>query len=324
MVDDDAIISSFVLKITTSIDDLLWLSPFLSLSTAVISASSNNSSRSSSGGLSRSRSRSKIKYSAVYFCICICVTMISYVFGTSLLSLANKLTSGEDNDNNDGYHYWNVERILSIFSFLVLLIFARKDYIEWKGGEEENNNNGNGTTATSASASFRISTNSFDDYNNDRNDGRTTYDIEDSNNHENDNNDNEDINNNAENNATNVNEIRNEIDDDDASKSEIRRFIIVCIMGTFDDMIVFSAFVAGSSSSSSSSSNSTSTVDTKKTTNINNFIELFLGTTFAALIIILLAWGCSEIYCFQQFITKIPMWLLMTGIAFYILIMGLL
>ena len=94
-------------------------------------------------------------------------------------------------------------------------------------------------------------------------------------------------------------------------------------MGTFDDMIVFSAFVAGSTSSSSSS-NSTSTADTKKTTNNSNFIELFLGTTFAALIIILLAWGCSEIYCFQQFITKIPMWLLMTGIAFYILIMGLL
>jgi hypothetical protein len=306
--------------------------------------------------------------------------MISYLFGTSLLSLANKLTSGEDDNNADvGYHYWNVERILSIFSFLVLLIFARKDYIEWKGGEEENNN-GNGTTATSASASFRIveegveeiemknliisssssssssqhhhphqqqirsrsirsswqsitsnqCTNSFDDYNNDRNDGRTTSDIEDSNNKENDNNDNEDISNNAENNATNVDEIcRNEIDDD-ASKSEIRRFIIVCIMGTFDDMIVFSAFVAGSTSSSSSSSSSsnsssstTTTADTTKNNN-NDFIELFLGTTVAALLIILLSWGCSEIYCFQQFITKIPMWLLMTGIAFYILIMGLL
>ena len=109
-----AITSAFLLKLTTSLDDLLWLSPFLSLSPSF---------------------HSKFKHSVVYFFVCVVVTMLAFVFGTSLLALT------EQGGKDDREGYWNPERLLSVVSASVLFYIARNDYKEWK---EENESRGGG------------------------------------------------------------------------------------------------------------------------------------------------------------------------------------
>lgn len=97
----------------------------------------------------------------------------------------------------------------------------------------------------------------------------------------------------------------------EASKS-LRQFVTVCVMGTLDDMIVFSAFVA-----------SGATNTTRGASMGENYLALFIGTTFAALLIVTISWYFSEIECFKRMIKKIPMWALLASIAVYILVMGM-
>lgn len=283
-----AITSAFLLKLTTSLDDLLWLSPFLSLSPSV---------------------PNKLKHSVVYFFICLFVTMVAFVFGTSLLALTSSGSEG-----NTGY--WNPERFLSIFSATVLFCIARNDYVEWK--EEKNGHkvkdelqsplskraialagstdrttielpkaDSNKTNLRSRPVASRQSSRDFD------NDPELANGCDDDSDSDSDD-----------------EEIRAKIED--ASKS-LRRFVTVCVMGTLDDMIVFSAFVASGAGSSSTSG----------TGMIDNYLALFIGTTFAAFLIVSISWFFSEIECFKRMVKKIPMWGLLTGIAVYILFMGL-
>jgi len=284
------ITSAFLLKLTTSLDDLLWLSPFLSLSPSV---------------------QNKLKHSVVYFIICVVVTMVAFIFGTSLLAL---MGHGEGKAG-----YWNPERLLSVFSASVLFYIARNDYNEWweenyttghpepahkckheqessrviAMGEMElstpKSNNKNQKLRSRPVAS-RQNSREFDDpeaYNNNNDD--SDIDIDDDSDDE---------------------EIRAKIEE--ASKS-LRRFVTVCVMGTLDDMIVFSAFVAGGAGAKGSEGESMK----------DSYLALFIGTTFAALLIVTISWFFSEIECFKRIVKKIPMWALLTGIAVYILAMGL-
>ena len=273
------ITSAFLLKLTTSLDDLLWLSPFLSLSPSV---------------------QNKLKHSVVYFIICVVVTMVAFIFGTTLLVL---MGHGEGKGG-----YWNPERLLSVFSASVLFYIARNDYNEWweenyttghpehkcKHEEESSRvvtmgemelstlkSNNKHQKLRSRPVASRQNSREFDDpeaYNN------------------NDDSDDE--------------EIRAKIDE--ASKS-LRRFVTVCVMGTLDDMIVFSAFVAGGAGAKGSEGEAMK----------DSYLALFIGTTFAALLIVTISWFFSEIDCFKRIVKKIPMWALLTGIAVYILVMGL-
>ena len=278
------IASAFLLKLTTSLDDLLWLSPFLSLSPSV---------------------QNKLKHSVVYFLICVVVTMIAFFFGTRLLALSG-------NGDEDHKRYWNPERLLSIFSASVLFYIAKNDYDEWweqtytvkdlrektpracnnsraiAMGEttlELSNNKSSQRNLRSRPIASRQSSRNFDDpedFNHEgKNDGGSDSDDE---------------------------EIRTKVEE--ASKS-LRRFVTVCVMGTLDDMIVFSAFVAGGANATEGGSIK------------DNYFALFIGTTFAALLIVTISWFFSEIECFKRIVKKIPMWALLMGIGVYILIMGL-
>mmetsp|Transcript_7005 Transcript_7005/g.17119 ORF Transcript_7005/g.17119 Transcript_7005/m.17119 type:complete len:307 (+) Transcript_7005:214-1134(+) len=295
-----AITSAFLLKLTTSLDDLLWLSPFLSLSPSV---------------------QNKLKHSVVYFIICVVVTMIAFVFGTSLLALTSR-TGGDD---AEGGGYWNPERFLSVFSASVLFYIARNDYVEWKEENHEEKKkkeegargdeagpssrtiaDGNHASETTMEMPSRRSSESKQlrarrkgaSKPGDTEAGEcsgSSFDDEDSGDKDSDD-----------------EEVRAKIKE--ASKS-LRRFITVCVMGTLDDMIVFSAFVAGGAGSNVRDASA----DGMK----HSYLALFIGTTFAALLIVTVSWFFSEIECFKRLVKKIPMWALLTGIAVYILFMGL-
>ncbi len=291
------ITSAFLLKLTTSLDDLLWLSPFLSLSPSV---------------------QNKLKHSVVYFIICVVVTMLAFIFGTSLLALM---------ESSEGSHrYWNPERCLSVFSASVLFYIARNDYNEWW---EENyvelkhsKHNKEGPSRTVAMGEIEPKTiSSTNNSNNNSNNNkasqqqlrsRPTASRQSSREYEDPescsvyscNSDSDD--------DSDDDEIRAKIEE--ASKS-LRRFVTVCVMGTLDDMIVFSAFVAGGAGATKSAEGQSMK---------DNYLALFIGTTFAALLIVTISWFFSEIECFKRMVKKIPMWALLSGIAVYILVMGLL
>ena len=298
------ITSAFLLKLTTSLDDLLWLSPFLSLSPSV---------------------QNKLKHSVVYFVICVVVTMLAFIFGTTLLAL----TSG----GGHGEGYWNPERFLSIFSASVLFYIARNDYTEWK----EENSKGHekrvsssraielgGTNATtveltstsnkskhqlrSRPTTRRQTSREFDDPELNPSNSATMDDYSSSNN-------NTDFESFGSDDDSDDEEIRTKVEE--ASKS-LRRFVTVCVMGTLDDMIVFSAFVAGGAGSGVGNVENTTLAG-----RMGNYLALFIGTTFAASLIVTISWFFSEIEWFKRLVKKIPMWALLTGIAVYILFMGL-
>lgn len=277
------ITSAFLLKLTTSLDDLLWLSPFLSLSPSV---------------------QNKFKHSVVYFIICVVVTMLAFIFGTSLLAL---MGGGESSG------YWNPERFLSLFSASVLFYMAKKEYDEWweerytnlKDKEDKHSHTreiemGETTTlelpATKPKSPGKLRSRQAA--------VRQSSNVEDPEDHRslisNDNDSDDD---------SDEEEIRAKIEE--ASKS-LKQFVTVCVMGTLDDMIVFSAFVA------SGATNTTSGASMGE-----NYLALFIGTTFAALLIVTISWYFSEIECFKRMIKKIPMWALLASIAVYILLMGM-
>uniref|UniRef100_A0A7S4AIB4 Uncharacterized protein n=1 Tax=Pseudo-nitzschia australis TaxID=44445 RepID=A0A7S4AIB4_9STRA len=313
-----AITSAFLLKLTTSLDDLLWLSPFLSLSPTF---------------------RSKLKHSVVYFVICVFVTMLAFVFGTTLLSLTSR-------GGANSHGYWNPERCLSVFSASVLCYIARNDFLEWKeenyqksnndeleGLLETNKENGhtaietkdigqkiNDTKLRSRSNASRSKSSLEHSFDLERGGLSTSFSDDGS--------DDED---------SDDEEIRAKIEE--ASKS-LRRFVTVCIMGTLDDMIVFSAFVAGGGGGGgvgggvgvgggSVPGHNVNEHDAHggmelRTITTHSNLALFIGTTFAALFIVTVSWFFSEIECFKRMVKKIPMWALLLGIAVYILAMGLL
>lgn len=308
------ITSAFLLKLTTSLDDLLWLSPFLSLSPSV---------------------HNKLKHSVVYFFICVVVTMLAFVFGTTLHALMSS-SEGEDGSHPTGY--WNPERLLPIFSASVLFYIARNDYKEWK---EENYKSGKDDTTTNPSRTIALGggttmemskvvrtssnnsksqrhqqirsrpnasrQNSFRNLNELESDmsGDDCNNYNSGSNYGDDSGDSDD--------DSDDDEIRTKIEE---ARKSLRRFVTVCVMGTLDDMIVFSAFVAGGAGAGTEGGNNANG-------KMAEYLALFIGTTFAALLIVTVSWFFSEIECFKRVVKKIPMWALLTGIAVYILAMGL-
>jgi len=275
----EAITSAFLLKLTTSLDDLLWLSPFLSLSPSV---------------------KNKFTHSIVYFIVCIFVTIVAFIFGTTLLTL---MSHGDEVIPG----YWNPERFLSILSSSVLLYIARNEYLEWL---EDNGDSQEGTERevllpttietgglciddTSSSPKRR---HSDPDADNSISTMPESQSLTEPGMNNDDSVDSEDE------------QIRAKIEE--ASKS-LKRFIAVCVMGTLDDMIVFSAFVAGGGIYSIQGIGQC-------------YTALFVGTTCAALLIVTISWFFSEIECFKRAVRSIPVWGLLTGVGVYILVMGLL
>ena len=311
------ITSAFLLKLTTSLDDLLWLSPFLSLSPSV---------------------HNKLKHSVVYFFICVVVTMLAFIFGTTLLAL---MSSGEGEDGSHPTGYWNPERLLSVFSASVLFYIARNDYKEWKEENYKTSKSGKDDTTTTKSSrtialgggtTMEMSKVARNSSNNSKSKQRhpqirSRPNASRQNFFRNLNELESDMSGDDCNNNYNCNSGGSDSDDDsddeeirtkieEASKS-LRRFVTVCVMGTLDDMIVFSAFVAGGAGAGAGTENGANKG------RMAEYLALFIGTTFAALLIVTVSWFFSEIECFKRVVKKIPMWGLLTGIAVYILAMGL-
>ena len=100
------------LKLTTSVDDLIWFSPFLALC-------KDNAER--------------VKCCIIYSFVCLIVTFgavaIAYLADVGFTAILN--SSGSDND------YWDSARILSIIAAVAIGAYAAKEYREWI--EEEDN-----------------------------------------------------------------------------------------------------------------------------------------------------------------------------------------
>jgi len=293
--------------------------------------------------------------------------MLAFIFGTSLVALTSSSSSNGSGSNNNSY--WRPERFLSIISASVLFYVARNDFLEWKEENyQHNDQTKNAERRSSVEILYPKKKEKKQDeenknyiYSNSNNNSRSIELKDFTNNNtttpqpqqqlrsrsyasrqssrdleaagESDEKDDESDN-------TNNNGDGDDDDDDDddeeirakveeASKS-LRRFVTVCVMGTLDDMIVFSAFVAGGGGGGSKG-NGTGLDGTDETVDVdgdelefrhNNF-ALFIGTTLAALLIVAISWFFSEIECFKRIVKKIPMWALLTGIAIYILVMGL-
>ena len=95
-----ACVFSFLTKLTTSLDDLLWLSPFLA----------------------RASSAEQRAYTAIYCLTCYAVTLTAW--GISCLA-KNAMEDSLDGGWLDG------ERLLAIVAFLGLSFLAFRDYREW-------------------------------------------------------------------------------------------------------------------------------------------------------------------------------------------------
>lgn len=83
---------------------------------------------------------------------------------------------------------------------------------------------------------------------------------------------------------------------------------MVTIMGTLDDMLVFTALVSGAGNGSS-----------KEIT----ALPLLIGATAAAVCILSLAFQLSRIPWFRRCMKRVPMWALLGGIAVYVLVIGM-
>jgi len=107
-------IAAFILKLTTSMDDLIWFSPFLTLS------------KTTAG---------KYKCGAIYLFISMYVTVAAY-------AIAQGSEYGLDAilrhfiEDYDGTGYWDSSRILSVIASLFIGSFAVREYIEWREDED--------------------------------------------------------------------------------------------------------------------------------------------------------------------------------------------
>jgi len=107
--------AAFLLKLTTSIDDLVWFSPFLTFCKT---------------------DGEKFKCGAIYLIVCMYCTIAAYGIAKGseygLDTVLHNFIPGYD-----GSGYWNSSRILSCASSLFIGGFALKEYAEWS--EDENN-----------------------------------------------------------------------------------------------------------------------------------------------------------------------------------------
>lgn len=115
----------FVLKLTTSVDDIVWLSPFLALAGAENEGSA--------------ASPSKVQCALVYAAVCLLVTFealaIDLAAGYGFATLFGALGYGGGGGMGGGDSYWNAVRVMYIIASLCIVMFAVREYRE--GSEED-------------------------------------------------------------------------------------------------------------------------------------------------------------------------------------------
>eukprot|EP00563_Minutocellus_polymorphus_P020607 CAMPEP_0197726918 /NCGR_PEP_ID=MMETSP1434-20131217/17688_1 /TAXON_ID=265543 /ORGANISM="Minutocellus polymorphus, Strain CCMP3303" /LENGTH=360 /DNA_ID=CAMNT_0043312973 /DNA_START=115 /DNA_END=1197 /DNA_ORIENTATION=+ len=126
----------FVLKLTTSVDDILWLSPFLAMSDGDMAY--------------------RFHCGLLYAAICLLVTMEALIIKVAanygFEALLQAFTPGHDGDDSKGgnededepYMYWTAPRLLCILASICIAAFALN---EWKVGREDENDGENDDNA---------------------------------------------------------------------------------------------------------------------------------------------------------------------------------
>jgi len=329
----------FVLKLTTSMDDILWLSPFLAMKDGDTTY--------------------RFHCGLIYAAVCLLVTMealiikvaASYGFDALIHALAPRQdghdSSGDNNEDEDEAPYWTAPRLLCILASTFIAAFALKEWKEWR---EDNDDTGERksvveskpsedgevpTVQTTQLSDSRRSSNSSDgDYKTfPRNAVQRLDDDEEAQQVH------EDRQEGQQEEGTSMNhlpthvqarqgseyeslpsldtderdlsneegkvDVRNESErkEEATEKHTLGTLLVVAFFGTLDDLALFSAVLMGRSIQYSS---------------------LLCGSMLAAAFVVLISWGVSMVTPFKMAIKRIPLWALLLAISLYILLDGLL
>lgn len=332
----------FVLKLTTSVDDVLWLSPFLAMADGDVTY--------------------KLHCGLLYTAVCILVTMeallikvsANYGFEALLQALAPKKEDGSDstdNDENESELYWTASRLLCILASICIAGFALKEWRDWRDEKDLDDNSCSDKIIASKSSedeegpTIQTSQQSYSRRSSNSSDGEYESLVAAARKSESASDDDEE--------AQQLHEqdegiptktlpshvqIREEseyeslpsVDTDfsgeeksalhnekeqtdekgkvseetpDKQKHTLWTLLAVAFFGTLDDLALFSAVLMGRSI---------------------QYPSLLCGSILAAAFIVLVSWGVSMIKQFEQAIHRIPLWALLFGISLYILLDGLL
>ena len=318
----------FVLKLTTSMDDILWLSPFLAMKDG--------------------DTMYRVHCGLIYAAMCLLVTMealiikvaASYGFEALIHALAPRQgghdSSGDNNEDEDEAPYWTAPRLLCIVASICIASFALK---EWKEGREDNDDTGERkdvvvsrpseddevpTVQTTQLSDSRRSSNSSDrDYKTFARNAVQRLDDEEAQQVHEDRHEYQEE-------GTSLNHLPSHVQiqqgseyeslpsldtderdlsneggevDKAAEKHTLGTLLVVAFFGTLDDLALFSAVLMGRSIQYSS---------------------LVCGSLCAAAFVVLISWGVSMVKPFKMAIQRIPLWALLLAISLYILLDGLL
>lgn len=97
------ILLAVLAKLTTSVDDLIWLIPFVSSTNPSISK--------------------RIHMGGVYICVCCSITLFAIIISQVGINMLNYFIKGNG--------YWNSDRVLSVLAGTFLFIYAIYLFIEW-------------------------------------------------------------------------------------------------------------------------------------------------------------------------------------------------
>ena len=330
----------FVLKLSTSMDDILWLSPFLAMKDGDTTY--------------------RFHCGLIYAAVCLLVTMealiikvaASYGFDALIHALAPRQDGhdsiGDNNEDEDEAPYWTASRLLCILASTFIAAFALKEWKEWR---EDNDDTGERkdvvgsrpsedgevpTVQTTQLSDSRRSNNSSDrDYKTFAGNAVQRPDDDDEEAQQ----VHEDRQEKHQEEGTSTNhlpthvqarqgseyeslpsldtderylsneegkvDVRNESKRKEAAaeKYTLGTLLVVAFFGTLDDLALFSAVLMGRSIQYSS---------------------LLCGSMLAAAFVVLISWGVSMVTPFKMAIKRIPLWALLLAISLYILLDGLL
>lgn len=290
--------ASFLLKLTTSVDDLVWFSPFLAMSTST---------------------PQRLKYCCVYAVVCVIVAVAALCLARAAelgFDAAASAIAGDDGDNdNDGERmssFWDASTVLSLFASAIIFIYALVELRGWinEGNELpsisiknicsrivswfswDNSHHGGGCNDSIEFTEFR------EDNSGDEKVTMTMtkpVEIESAMINE-DNNLEEPISISDNDNDNNDDEVQATILA--ASKSTYALFA-VALCGTLDDLILFAAIVAGRGIP---------------------WTSVVPGSILAALVVLVVCWHISLYEPFANFVRRVPMWALLGGISMYLFV----
>ena len=284
-----SIAAFFTIKVATSIDDLLWLSPFLAISSS-----------------DDSRVGEKIQCCIIYVCVSILVTLEA--LGAAFFAkhglktmLHEQLVEKEQNQGDSSSSYWKASRVLSILGATFIAGFAWKEY---KDADNNNTSADHSLDPTVAPIGDEISPLLL------RQNEETAListgahlqsAVEEGNYGS--------LPSIQNNNGRFFEEQRNDADNQleipkPGEENVSSSFFVVALFGTLDTLAVLASILTGLSDV--------------------EWLSVILGTLLATVVIMLAAWCITLFTPFVNFVQRIPLWTLMALIACYVLLSGLL